>query len=279
MTQYLHSNKTNSGFSLVELAVVLVIIGVITAMAMTSGTSAVQASRATATKQRMKDIEQALLSYRTNYNRLPCPASLSIAEGTTNFGVEGAIPGTCTGGTPAATNSGSGVTNTTKTAVEGALPVATLGLPYEYMYDGWGRRFRYAVDKSLTATGAFTSVNVACTNLSITINDANGSARSTGAAYALISHGENGHGGYGKDGTMFNVGSTNTDEQVDCHCNATAVATTYSPVYVQKAETVNATTATDKFDDIVVYHERWQMAIDWDDEPASCGLQYIYVSD
>lgn len=274
-----YTRKADSGFSLLELAVVLVIVAVITAMAMSSGVAVVDASRNNATQQRIKSLEQALLAYRANYNRLPCPASLAIAEGATNFGVEAATPGTCTGGTPAANSSAAGVTNTTKTAVEGAIPVVTLGLPNEMMYDGWGRRFRYAVDTSLTATGAFNAVNISCTNLAITVKDANGGNRSTGSAYAIISHGENGHGGYTKTGTVSNGGSTNTDELVDCHCDSAAAATAYSPVYVQKANTLNAAAALDSFDDIVVYHERWQVAVDWEDEPASCGQQYIYVSD
>ncbi|MCW5631895.1 MAG: hypothetical protein KIT17_01030 [Rubrivivax sp.] len=257
----------------------LVIIGVITGMSMSSGTMMIGSARESATREKLKAIDKALLAYRSAYNRLPCPADLTIAEGATNFGVEGATPGTCTGGTPAANNTAAGVTNTGKTGVEGALPVVTLGLPNDFMYDGWGRRFRYAVDKSATAAGAFTSIKTACTNLAITVNNSSGSSRTTGALYAVISHGANGHGGYTKKGVITNASSTNTDEQTNCHCNASAAASTYAPTYVQKDPTNNSSTATDAFDDIVSYGERWQLMASYEKPEQTCGSESIYVVD
>lgn len=270
----------HSGFSLLELAVVLVVVGVITAIAMNSGSEALSATRENATRQRMKALEDAFQAYRDANNRLPCPASLTIAEGATNFGVEGATPGTCTGSTPAANNSAAGVTNTTKTGVEGAVPVVTLGLPTDFMYDGWGRRLRYVVDSSATATTAFTSIRSQCTDLAITIKDMSGNNRTDGAIYALISHGENGHGGYTKNGVISNVGSTNTDEQTNCHCTSAAAAGTYAPTYVQKTITSNAASATDNFDDIVTYKQRWQLMSSWE-TAASCYQEDLdfYISD
>ncbi len=270
--------RNAAGFSLLELTAVLVIVSIITAMAMSGGSAMLGTAHENATRERMKGIENALASYRAAHNRLPCPADITIADGAANFGVEAATPGTCTGGTPAANRSAAGATNAAATGVEGAIPVVTLGLPNDYMYDGWGKRIRYVVDSAVTATAGFTSVAAGCTDRAITIKDANGGNRTTGAVYALISHGRNGHGGYTKGGVVSNMGSTNTAEQTNCHCTSSAVAGTYAPTYVQKAATSNPASATDTFDDIVTYRERWQLAVAWERLDACAGT-YVYVID
>src|ERR1035438_9307553 len=99
------------GFTLLELAIVLVIIAIVTGMSIQTGISVVATARQTATVNKMKAIDGALMAYRTANDRLPCPADLTIKQGSANFGVEGATPGTCTGGTPAANHSAVGATN------------------------------------------------------------------------------------------------------------------------------------------------------------------------
>ena len=266
------------GFTLLEISVVLVIIALITGMAVSSGIMMVGSARDSSTRTKMRAIEAALASYRVTNNRLPCPGDFTITDGAANFGVEGATAGTCTGGSPSANFSGAGATNTAATGVEGALPVVTLGLPNDMMYDGWGHKFRYVVDKALTAVNAFSAMTAACENSAITIKDASGGARTRSAIYALISSGANGHGGYTKQGAMTNAASSNTDELANCHCDANAASTTYAPTYVQKDGTRNASTLSDTFDDIVSYKERWQVMSAWE-KPATCNAQYIYIAD
>jgi hypothetical protein len=85
-------------------------------------------------------------------------------------------------------------------------------------------------------------------------------ARTAGAAYALISHGANGHGAYTSGGVMMNAGSTDTAELANCNCSSSGVANaTYVPTYVQKAPTLDYTSTTDNFDDIVTYRSAWQL--------------------
>jgi prepilin-type N-terminal cleavage/methylation domain-containing protein len=263
------------GFTLLELSVVLAIIALVTGMAITSGISVVETARLTATQKKMKAIDDALMQYRSANDRLPCPGDLTITQGSANFGIEAANPGTCTGGTPAANFTGPGATNP-GTAAEGALPAVSLGLSPDFMVDGWGNRFRYAVDVSMTAYSAFPLVNVGCTAGAITVNDVNGNARSTGSIYALISHGANGHGAYTSNGVVFNAGSVNTNELANCHCNSSGVATSYAPTYVQMQQIADPSNALDNFDDLVSYKERWQMQTNWD---KTGGCAYVYVVD
>ena len=263
------------GFTLLELSIVLIIVALVTGMAATSGISIIATARLTGTQNKMKAIDDALMQYRNANDRLPCPGDLTIAPGATNYGVEGTIPGTCIGGSPAANFSAAGATNTTATAAEGALPAVTLGLSNDFMLDGWGNRFRYAVDVSMTALGAFSGTPLGCTIGAITVKDANGTARSKGSIYALISHGANGHGAYTRNGVTLNAASVNTNEQTNCHCNSSAAATTYAPTYVQMASSVDAGNALDNFDDLVSYKERWQMRTDWD---TSGSCPYLAVA-
>lgn len=247
----------HSGFTLMELAVVVVIVGLVLAMGMSAGVGALETARISQTEKKMQAIENALTAMRTNKSseRLPCPADASVTPGSSSYGVEAANPGSCTGGSPAANY-------TSGSVVEGAVPVHTLNLPDDFMYDGWGRKFVYAVDANATDYQSFQSMGID-SNCSITVNDASGNARTTGAMYVLASLGPNGHGGYTKAGARNNAGVTNTDEQTNCHCNASGASTGYSATYVQEDPVL--TGAVGQFDDIVRYKMRWQM-LNRDDE-------------
>ncbi|MCW5631897.1 MAG: hypothetical protein KIT17_01040 [Rubrivivax sp.] len=234
----------------------LVIIGILLAGGAVIGLAGLEAKRVNLTVERMDRIHKALLGYTIAMGRLPCPANLTITSGTANYGVEAASnSNTCVGGTPAANFSSSGG------AAEGGVPTQTLQLPDELMYDAWGRRFRYAVNPAKTASSSFPPASgTQCPgNGALTVNDAAGSNRTTQGVYVLVSHGANGHGGYTRSGAVFNAGSTNTDEQTNCHCNSSGTAGTYSATYVAKLPTASSSTATDKFDDIVSFRDAWQL--------------------
>jgi prepilin-type N-terminal cleavage/methylation domain-containing protein len=142
-----------AGFTLLEMSVVLVIIGVVLAGGMSMFTASLQKRQQQETRAKLDAIQQALYLYRLSANRLPCPADITLALGHANFGVEAANKGACTGGTPAA-NDASG------NKVMGMVPTTTLQLPDDYATDGWGRRILYAVDKHFTASGGFVSHDI-----------------------------------------------------------------------------------------------------------------------
>lgn len=271
--------RRQRGFTLLELSIALLIIALVTGMGFSASLGVLSSAKLSATYKKMAQIDNALMAYRLAQARLPCPADLTINPGTANFGVEGATPGTCTGGSPSANHSAAGITNSFATAAEGAVPVVTLGLPNDDMVDGWGNRFRYAVDVSMTAYGAFANTPAGCTNGAITVNDTNGGVRTTAAIYALISHGANGHGAYSQSGGIVNAGSNSADELTNCHCtSAGAYNNAYAPTYVQKLPQYDSGQTGNPlyyFDDLVSFKERWQMRTDLD--TATCT--YIYVTD
>lgn len=239
-----------TGFTLLEMSIVLVIIAVIAGGGATIFSASLQKQQLDETKQKLQVIQKALLDYRRAFNRIPCPARADILISAQYFGQETANPGTCMGGVPAA-NFSSGEN------VQGMVPTKTLGLPDEYALDGWGRRIFYAVDRrATTATTAFTTIAISDTTTRFTVKDASGTSITTKAIYVLLSAGLNGHGAYQRNGAArINAGSTNTDEQDNCDCDDEAVATGLDGIFIQKLPTQDASDATvrNNFDDIVVY--------------------------
>ena len=155
---------------------------------------------------------------------------------------------------------------------EGTVPVKTLSLPDEYQFDGWGRKFAYAVWTPLTAksprppaapAGFIQLRHLARVAAAITVKNAGHGYRSQAAAYALLSYGPDGHGGYTKSGTRYNVGAsmTNVDELANAHYSNSGADTGYTATYVEKEYSTypGDSDASHPFGHLVRFKERWQM--------------------
>jgi len=252
------SRRRRSGFTLLEMSIVLTIIAVVTAAGMTVFAASLQKRQVVETQEKLKTIQRALLNFRLANGRIPCPADVTLLLTDPNFGVEGATPGTCTGGTPAA-NFANG------NDIEGMVPTTTLHLPDDDAIDGWGHRIMYAVDNRFTGSNAFTTYTISTAGgLSITFGIP--ASPSAAAVYTLISFGPDGHGAYPRNGaaigSRISSGSTNTYELTNCDCNSSAVSNATIPAgaFVQKEPTLDTTSPTDSFDDIVVYATRYELA-------------------
>ena len=144
MTVNNFSIKQHSGFTLVEMAIVLVIFGLV----LSSLLLPLQAQRDLAfiaqTNATLDNAKQALLGFAQRNGRLPCPA--------TNLGTA-----TFPDDTGTANPNGSGACN----QLVGFLPAATLGLqPTDsqgFALDGWNNRIRYSVTNA--NANAFTTNN------------------------------------------------------------------------------------------------------------------------
>lgn len=246
------------GFSLIEISIVLVVVATMLAGVLPAITESQKTRAADETAKRVEAIEQAVLSFRMDKDRIPCPSDNTLGINTQNFGREATPEGDCKDGTAIDANFPATAADTADT-IMGGVPTKTLGLPDEYAFDGWGRRFDYYVDKRLTLSATFLSQT---DEGSIQVNDSSNNPRSAtdikGAAYALVSHGPNGHGAYTRAGVRFSFGTTNSHEQENCDCNATTATTTYDSVLVQKMA-MPSSNVLESYDDIVRYTLRPQL--------------------
>ncbi|WP_047540101.1 prepilin-type N-terminal cleavage/methylation domain-containing protein [Methylotenera versatilis] len=213
MTITNHKTRTkHKGFTLVEMAIVLVIIGLLLSAIVGVGNAQIQQARISATKQKEDLIRIAIINYITRNNRLPCPAVPTIAEGAVGYGVEAPLFGTCTG------------TVINGAVSTGIVPWSSLGLTDENATDGYYNRFTYQVTLTATNTNAQTIAGLkgaisTFSRLPLAGNQSNdctpvgGNYNPCSAVAIIVSHGNNGTGSYGRDGTQkaLPVGADETE--------------------------------------------------------------------
>jgi prepilin-type N-terminal cleavage/methylation domain-containing protein len=114
-------------FSLVELAIVLAIIGVLTGGGITIYEQVSNRSKIDETKRRMKVIIQAIDDYAdANGSNVPETVAITTNVSDSNFGAPNASNNCPFAGTN-----------------RGMVPFYKLRIPYEYAFDAWGNRIRY----------------------------------------------------------------------------------------------------------------------------------------
>ncbi len=275
-----YHNENSGGFTLVELAIVLIIIGVITGMGIMTGVSQIESARRKQTFDKVHAIKTAIDVFRRSYGRIPCPADLTLDTSNANYGVEAANAGSCVGGSPAATFNNTVTVSSldTTTAVAGAVPTRTLGLPDEFQLDGWGNKFTLVMNPEFSRTDIFSTIPINKSCPGVVVQDATGATRASGAMAALISHGKNGHGAYSRSGTRIDTDSTNTSEQENCDCDADAADTGFDGVVVQRGFSQDSTDSTNSYDDLVYYISRWQLQ-NSDDVSAYGGPDAVVADD
>lgn len=216
--------KLNLGFSLVEMAIVLVILGLILSSLLLPFSAQIDVSKYSENRKAMSDIKEAIVGFGISYGYLPCPA-ISAVNGAEDRDI---ITGGCVGGKRS-----------------GFVPWATLGLP---KLDTWGHIYEYSVTpayaNSLNKIGLTTTTDItiktrvnggALTNLS----------NANAVPMIIFTHGKNGILGFGDDGTqILNNSTTNIDEVA----NATS-----SNVFISRDFTNQASIAGGEYDDVVVW--------------------------
>jgi prepilin-type N-terminal cleavage/methylation domain-containing protein len=242
----LRQNK--KAFTLIELSVVLVIIGIVLVGFLQGSVLLLRRNREAATKQKLDTIEKSLTSYLLINGNLPCPARLDLKEGASGFGEMGDCSGT----------DGTFVYDTH--FVYGTIPTTTLNLINTMMRDEWGNKFSYIVHKDYTSQGGgFKNMNPAST--AITVYTEGTTAELTNrAVYALISHGNNRLGAWGYDsGVQGGSDGISTEEGK----NISKESFDGTVVYAKYAE---------DFDDIMRYRTKNQLIMDADWEEIGCYI-------
>lgn len=194
--------RPQQGFTLVEIAMVLMIVGLLLGGMLVPLSAQMEQQKVSATEKMLAEAREALIGYAVVNGQLPCPADPTIATGQANAGIAR---------TPPCTNANS----------TGVLPWATLGIGET---DAWGNRFTYRVSSDFTdavgttfgCTPTITPTQATfalCSSGSLTVLSAasGGTNVAIGIPAVIVSHGKNGAGAHTQQGTQ-QPGSSNADE-------------------------------------------------------------------
>ncbi|TAK99541.1 MAG: prepilin-type N-terminal cleavage/methylation domain-containing protein [Rhodospirillaceae bacterium] len=246
------SGNVERGFTLIEMAIVMVVIGLLLSGGILALAPVIESSKTTETNGHLDRIEQALTVYVIQNGCLPCPANPSIASTVTvapraGYALAG---GEYTGCTATACTYASGTAGG-----PGGVPWANLGLSEGDATDGFGNRIAYTITPGLQNTnGMQRTPPSSYPSGTISINNYAGTAQTTAAAYVLVSYGTDGSFGYARS-----TGTQQTAKYGQVAGNASAQgrnaegSTTFN-LYIQ--DTPVSAGGTGYFDDIV----RWRTA-------------------
>ena len=200
-----------TGFSLVEMAIVLAIVALLLAGLLPTISGQIEQQRRTETRKQLEEIRAALVGFATSQPlpRLPCPADPTKATGSNGAGLE-----LC---------SIAPVSNT----ITGVVPWVTLGTSET---DAWGRRFTYSIASSVAGGSFGTSFTLSSTGTISVLSISTGSCTTNTNCIAsnmpavIISHGVNGSGAYLPQGGAPLPASTDLDEQDNSNGGPTFVS-------------------------------------------------------
>lgn len=212
------------GFSLVEMAVVLVIVGLLLGGLLIPIAAQMDQKSYSDTKKSLDEAKEALIGYAITRGYLPCPA-ISNENGLEDRGAGGAC-----------------------NEREGFLPWEELGV---MPTDSWGYLYRYSVTPAFSNSTSSISVSP-LTGRDITIRTRNTAGGLENLSNAddipaiIMSHGKNGLGATTKDGTLIpDISLTNDDEGT----NNLALGR----VFISRSYTENSAAGGGEFDDVVVW--------------------------
>jgi len=222
--------KNSHGFTLVEIVVTLMIIGIVMGGILIPMTIQIEHQKFQTTKKRLKTIKKALIVFAINHGYLPCPAP-------------------DTNGKEAKRNTNGRICDIYDNS-DGYLPWKTLGVDG---YDAWSRPFRYRVDGYFSNSDGIyiepsKSVGATKSELKITnlkdevLNSITTSYRSNVAAI-IFSCGKNGYPDSGKSDSNDADGIANSDTL----CTNKGAEDVTLNHYIQDSAIEN------KFDDILVW--------------------------
>jgi prepilin-type N-terminal cleavage/methylation domain-containing protein len=161
MTRPYKFHDAQTGFSLVEMAIVLAIVALLLGSLLPTISSQIEQQRRNETRKQLDEIKEALIGYAIIYGSLPCPTTTTDPSNA-NYGVADAI---CP---PAGATS------------DGYLPWKTLGVSET---DAWGSKrssagnswlgyWRYRVDRNFSTTFSL-STGFSTDKLSVKDNNGN----------------------------------------------------------------------------------------------------------
>ncbi|MES2126227.1 MAG: type II secretion system protein [Pseudomonadota bacterium] len=216
-------NNTSGGFSLVEMAMVMVIVGLMLGGLLTPLAMQMEQRKISETQKTLDESREALLGFAMRYGYLPCPAVSAVN------GMEDRSGANCTGGKR-----------------QGFLPWATLGLS---KLDAWGHILHYSVSPAFSNSQTLFNLSTP-RDITIGTRDARGNlVAATGISdipAVIMSHGKNGYGAFSDLGIRSaDTTATNLDERTNA--SVTGIA------FVQRVPVDNPAAPGGEYDDMVIW--------------------------
>ena len=248
------------GFSLIEMAVVLVVLGLVISFMITG---IHQWRKNEAVEENKESISEALVAisdFRASYGRYPCPARANATVNDADYGRESrdAATGNClavANGVWLATSNRTTLAN--RDVFIGVLPFRQMNLDERFTFDAYHGRMTYAVtgllandDTYANNLGGITIVNADSVAASDSLlKDATTGLDADTAHFALINHNIDGDGAITREGNAQPCPANTTLQHENCNRDS-----------VFRADEVSST-----FDDIVNYQiadsiEQWQIS-------------------
>lgn len=296
----LRRKNGQSGFTLVEMTIVTILLGLFIASAATIYKQWIRQQRAEATRESVSNAVDAITAFRDLYGYYPCPAPLTASRdnmqaGSATYGAE----------TDCAANTAeyalnSGVTQTGVARLEwaeagtktyrniatqtdlierprvriGALPFRALNLDESQAYDGYNNRLFYAVTEQLTNGDTFSTtgggIGVLNDEGADPLDDQDSAVLPRNSAHFIIfSAGEDGAGAYTRGGVRIPC-DNNTLQAENCNFTADTVFKTAITGTPGEGE-------AEQFDDVLAYATHrdvplWQVGADTVNDPSRANM-------
>lgn len=237
--------KGQSGFSLVELAVVIAIMGTVAVMGLEMASRIMLSRSYTDTQDKLALIDQRLLKYYHVYGRLPCPAGLNLPPTSPLYGQEQCAAFMLGG------------------AQVGAIPTQSLNLPPEAAIDAYGSKINYRVAVLMDDPTTFdhaASMKVRTGKLEDPCTTSC-SVLTTEAVYIIFSSGADKRGGYSRFGIRkpcIEPGDVRIDSQncsaMDGNQSGMAITPPMDTVYDSRYN--NGTELSNYYDDQIIWRTK-----------------------
>jgi type II secretory pathway pseudopilin PulG len=234
-------NKKIKAFSLIELSVILTIIAIIISSLLTIILAEEELERTTRTYEKMEITYDKIKLFIAQQGRLPCPSDPALLTDDTEYGAEN-----CEDIFMCDDNNCNSVI-----IYQGSIPVETLGLEDDFIYDEFGYKFSYivAIRDTIYGNNIFSSWGINNNNNEIELtNINNGFAKPS--SLLIISHGENGNGAFYKN--KIQILETENEEEISNSSHDGVVTIKPDNDFYYGAKTEN-------FDDIVFFKSKEEL--------------------
>lgn len=214
MPDRIHKRNGERGFTLIEISIALIIVGLIMVPLLQLYKTKMLSQRISNTKQSIEIVQAALGKYVEKNGFYPAPSHPNIAINAAGSGI--AVnpvvnpPAACAANSAVVCSTNTGGVDadgdgTADDVLIGSVPFTTLGIPYQAVMDGYGYQLKYAVTASMTAISTFNNARGAIRVL----NDGRDPAQpqiydpaTPQAHYVVVSHGQDARGAFSQNGLI-----------------------------------------------------------------------------